>query len=808
MVDAADPRARAAADQTRPAPARIRRVPAELRKRSALSCDSCRSRRRKCIRRTKEESCQRCAAVGQPCTSTPPRKAHLSETRLQLVEDLLVRLFPDVDLTDLSQLKRLSDATKSGEVRIFYGEDDAQELPSEDVGDSESEGGQDPNASLSGASKFSLVERMLLNSSGTISYFGPSSSMAFVAKLREFLKPRTDSPTHSLNTRGTSLHEHFAADRSSFTMETDAANRLLSPGSSAIPTAVVAQSGASLAAPNPVDSDTGDIQSLRAILPCKGEVEELIELYFDKVHPNNTLFHRPTFQETFEDFWSNDRGIHHRRDNTGWTVCLCVALAFGCDIRLSSRTNNITPRAEATYELLVYLQQQLLVRALEKMPQLVLGATLENVQALTLLSTYLNCVNERNVSWVMVGCAMRLAISLGLHRESGVVRDVRLSLTEREMRKNVWWTLYIFEQYMSGLFGRPTAISEEEIASEMPAEAIIQYAYQPPGLMAQHVQLARILNSVRLCQRNLRIINGEDHRGLPKISTVARLFEILNGWEVDLPSFLRIDITGHSSLGATLHPNHFRHLAALQLRYQQIRLILGRPFLLKTLQGPIGHQGKASVSEGPAKVSGTIHRSVAAFSDECIRAALTSSTLIRNLWRDGLFDGKFSFDGIFAYQCAMVLAFAYLDTTATGWRDRDLLRCTTQELLDIMHRAPLNKTMNRLVQITEDFAAIVFGKSTSAMNAAPSASQMNASNGGDSIHITRDSAPLSDSIPPAYTHTMQPRDPPTALHGGIMENMDEMDPMATLGNFWDLQSEDLVESLLNGDVRQLYSDWL
>ncbi|TWU76249.1 lactose regulatory protein lac9 and GAL4-like protein [Metarhizium rileyi] len=58
-----------------------------------------------------------------------------------------------------------------------------------------------------------------------------------------------------------------------------------------------------------------------------------------------------------------------------------------------------------------------------------------------------------------LGLATRMALSLGLHRE---LPDWNISLLQREMRRRVWWGLFLFDSGASTTFGRPILLPKGE----------------------------------------------------------------------------------------------------------------------------------------------------------------------------------------------------------------------------------------------------------------------------------------------------------------------------------------------------------
>ena len=64
------------------------------------------------------------------------------------------------------------------------------------------------------------------------------------------------------------------------------------------------------------------------------------------------------------------------------------------------------------------------------------------VQAITLLSCYLHKQNKSNTASIYLGAALKMAMSLGLHKE---FPEWKIDHLDREMRRRVWWCLYVME---------------------------------------------------------------------------------------------------------------------------------------------------------------------------------------------------------------------------------------------------------------------------------------------------------------------------------------------------------------------------
>ncbi|KAJ5602032.1 transcriptional regulatory protein [Penicillium lagena] len=688
-----------------------RRVPDQLRKRAAISCDLCKVRRRKCVRSTAEQSsCKLCLEHNVECTSTIPRKPRIhvpgpednSQTsHLRALEDLVNNLFPEVNTNNTDEIIQLSQAIEHGNRLISHCQSDSRRgvLEAENASNINTEvrsntaelqnsithqGSQSTSTveQTQTSSITSFYERMLQSPSGTLSYFGSSSSMAYVRKMRELLAAEADGrPGVGSNE---SLRHTFIRDQYARTMGED---------QGAVPE-LPAIDYVQLESQRPSEQGAVRLLKLLQALPSKKETDDLVELFFTQVHINIALFHRPSFQAILDRI----RSPETQTIDVGWAVCFRLAIAFGCEWRLST----LSQRDNSEWERLTSMKRQLVNDSFLEISHLMLSGTLQAVTAFALFSVYMNFANERNASWVLSGCAVRMAIGLGLHRGNKVVHrsDIYFLPLEKELRKQIWCSLYIFEQYASAFLGRPSALEDVEIIVDLPNESILdQGFYWPPGYLQHDVTLARIVGKIREAQMDQSLSLSNDLQGLPNIRTCHQLLHDLDNWKENLPAFLDFD---ERKLDHA-YPSHMRQILMIHVRYQYARIMLTRPFLLRALY--ISHGLNASI---------TANAEILNYKDVCFQGALDCWKLIHCLWKRGRYNANLWLDGVFAYQCNLILSLYLLDTSKTS--DPSQLREIhemVKQIQDILHKGPGNRTMRRLIQISRDFSEIVSPSSTS-----------------------------------------------------------------------------------------------
>jgi len=99
-------------------------------------------------------------------------------------------------------------------------------------------------------------------------------------------------------------------------------------------------------------------------------------------------------------------------------------------------------------------------------------ADVDSVQALSVLSLALQTSCFRTTSYLYVGLAVRIAFSLGLHRDKSHLYP--RSPVEKEYARRVWWTLYLLDQEIAIYTGNCSAINEEGtgLTTPLPSEQV------------------------------------------------------------------------------------------------------------------------------------------------------------------------------------------------------------------------------------------------------------------------------------------------------------------------------------------------
>ena len=206
------------------------------------------------------------------------------------------------------------------------------------------------------------------------------------------------------------------------------------------------------------------------------------------------------------------------------------------------------------------------------------SANLTFVQALILLSNLSQKRNKPNTGSNFLGLAVRMALSLGLHRE---LPDWEISTLQREMRRRAWWGLYIFDSGASTTFGRPILLPDKEAMDVRPVLNIPdeQLTARTQGLPVESDNPT--LYSGMKWQSDLHLHSNYISNRLLSSTGVSpedasSMDQALNAWTQRLPAYFNLDQELTSADPAFLFAR-----CRIWWRFWNLKIILFRQLLLK-----------------------------------------------------------------------------------------------------------------------------------------------------------------------------------------------------------------------------------
>ncbi|KAJ3724173.1 fungal-specific transcription factor domain-containing protein [Lentinula guzmanii] len=181
-------------------------------------------------------------------------------------------------------------------------------------------------------------------------------------------------------------------------------------------------------------------------------LHDLINDYFVHSEPYIPLLHRSTFEKSVAE------NLHLRDVGFGQVVLAVCAVAsrYGLDPR------NMPEDSKSGLSLgwRWYSQISLNMSSFLEIPRLY------DLQLFVLMTMYLQASSIAESSWIILGVAMRLAQSTGLHRR----RPDQPRTIRRELWIRAFWVIIAYDTYASMLLGRPRATTIDDFDVELPMD--------------------------------------------------------------------------------------------------------------------------------------------------------------------------------------------------------------------------------------------------------------------------------------------------------------------------------------------------
>ena len=172
-------------------------------------------------------------------------------------------------------------------------------------------------------------------------------------------------------------------------------------------------------------------------------LEKFINGYFSLFHISYPIVHEATFRAQFAC-------IIPRPHGDAWLVLLHMISAIGA---LSTSTEP----TDVDLQLFETAKWHFSAEMMER-------GNLTAVQALSLMGNYVQKRGKPNSGYNYAGLARRVAMGIGLHKEFS-----NWDVLALEMRRRVWWCLYVFDVGGTITFSRPMEFPVDGVESRLPS---------------------------------------------------------------------------------------------------------------------------------------------------------------------------------------------------------------------------------------------------------------------------------------------------------------------------------------------------
>ncbi|KAL6702810.1 hypothetical protein ACN47E_000896 [Coniothyrium glycines] len=338
------------------------------------------------------------------------------------------------------------------------------------------------------------------------------------------------------------------------------------------------------------------------LLPIRRISDSYVKSYWDVPQTIFPILHEPTFMRYYDQIWSPKHSTEgpQMTDNPIMLATLNLVLALGCRI-----TESVPRGSRAS------LSEQFYQRARRLVPIDSLDvASLPAVQMLLLTAVYLQSTTYSSRCWNIVGLALRVAQSLGLHLQRSASKTC--NQREREIRRRIWYTCVTLDRWICTAFGRPAMVPSSSL---VPLPRLVDDEYlledgegtQPVtsrcriASFVHNIALSDILNEV------LHSFYAEDNQSehsttgkheemtMPDLHEMLRLNSKLDRFLEGLPRYLRLN-----DILLSLEPptcNALLQARVLYSRFLYTRLLLLRPVVLFTVRSASSKESVSTIAD-------------------------------------------------------------------------------------------------------------------------------------------------------------------------------------------------------------------
>ena len=288
----------------------------------------------------------------------------------------------------------------------------------------------------------------------------------------------------------------------------------------------------------------------------KERIEYYIDQYFETYHISYPIIHKPTFMAQLNEIIP--------RTGTDWESLYYIVAAIGSFMSASSQEES------EDLDLFDIAKSKLSIDILET-------GNITLVQTLTLMSNYLQKRDKPNSGYNYLGLAVRMALGLRMHKQ---VDDLNESPLDQEMRRRVWWCLYIFDCGQTIGYGRPLGIPCAGIDAKLPLNILDSNLTALSVKLPDEENQPTILTSVRLQSLFHLLTNSIYERIITDPFPSAQLLldwdqRYLERWRNLIPDYFKKD----AEVSLKFKLAHF----VLEWRYRNLKIIMFRTFLLKII---------------------------------------------------------------------------------------------------------------------------------------------------------------------------------------------------------------------------------
>ncbi|KAM5372617.1 hypothetical protein ACJZ2D_007391 [Fusarium nematophilum] len=319
-------------------------------------------------------------------------------------------------------------------------------------------------------------------------------------------------------------------------------------------------------------SHGGAVSESVSLFPSQEVALSLVDVFFDFAQLNCFYVDEDFLRSRLSEFYGVSPLLTIQ--DAPWVCIVLMVFAIGSQFSHLKAVRQFHGQTMGEISLDDALAVTYFVQASKLIPDIVVLASVECVQALLLLGLYVLPLDHAGPSSTFFAMAVQVAMRNGMHRDDGKHSVSRQS----ELRRRVWWTAYAMDRRIAIFQGRPT-FNRFLITPSSASAVTLTNGFKlassgrvdSPQNLAAMVKLTDMLEDARDTMFDLKHVDVS--RRVEKIQHAIRLRNELCIYWQGLPDDIHCKDLGPD------RPLSRRNIY-LALHYHIIHIFIGRTFLL------------------------------------------------------------------------------------------------------------------------------------------------------------------------------------------------------------------------------------
>ncbi|KAM5343695.1 hypothetical protein ACJ41O_012232 [Fusarium nematophilum] len=438
-------------------------------------------------------------------------------------------------------------------------------------------------------------------------------------------------------------------------------------------------------------------------LPPEAEMSRLVWQFFRETGMLFPYINEQRFMATYRNLQASG----HRSVRHSWLGLLNMILAMATSTETRS---GLTMEQRHSRSEVFFNRAKALC-----LDQMMAGASVEAVQAMLLMTQYLQGTQRSIKTWAIHGLAVKAAFQLGLQSAQA---SQRFDALEREIRVRTWYGCVILDRTLSMTFGRPPSIPQSFVRSSLPNH-LVESKQSPESIDWSCDENSTLFYNATITLYSINAAVIENLYGsnigsveVPSVvDTASAIFQIeqqLATWQASLPASLKLVERDHLlTVGEDTMAWKLRVI--LTLRYHNLRILSHRPILDRHLQMMDGTDHPRQESTTLQQI-GQLSKVACLSSAQAVIGIVSTCTTIRGRDRPSVLLGAWWFTLYYTLVITAIVIIQHSEASSSDTATFERLDADLEEAVLTMARLDIqNRMLEKCIKFTATLRCLLQG---------------------------------------------------------------------------------------------------